>query len=183
MASILSTNLFQFAMPIFIFIFIFIVFYALLSKIKLFGENSSLNSMIAFSLAILFVVIPEARQFIEVATPWFIVFIVAGLMFIMIFLILGVEPEFIREVAKENAIVLNIIIGISIFIFLFALSQVFGPGLFDASAAEQTGTFASLRKILFSPKIFGFLIILIIAAEVVRRIGFPSYSGKSGEKK
>ncbi|MBI2671490.1 hypothetical protein HYX16_01010 [Candidatus Woesearchaeota archaeon] len=178
MASILSADLFQFVMPIFIFIFIFVVFYALLSKIKLFGENTSLNSLIAFSLAVLFIVIPEARQFIEVATPWFIVFIVAGLMFVMIFMILGVEPEFIKEVAKENALVLSIIVGLSIFIFLFAMSQVFGPGIFDASAAEQTGIFASVRKILFTPKILGFLIILIIAAEVVRRVGFPSYSSQ-----
>jgi hypothetical protein len=176
MASILSANLFQFVMPIFIFLFIFVIFYALLSKIKLFGENPSLNSLIAFSLAVLFVVIPEARKFIELATPWFIVLIVAGLFFVMIFMILGVDSKFIEEVAKENALVLGIIVGLSILIILFAMSQVFGPGLLDASAAEQTGAFASVRKMLFSPKILGFLILLIIAAEVVRRVGFPSHS-------
>ena len=87
MATILSSNLLEFFMPIVVFIFIFTIFFALLSKIKLFSDNKPLNSLIAFAVSLLFIVVPEARQIIELATPWFVVFVVAGLLLIMGFMV------------------------------------------------------------------------------------------------
>ncbi|MBS3171077.1 hypothetical protein J4449_00530 [Candidatus Woesearchaeota archaeon] len=175
MATILSTNLLQFFMPIVIFIFIFTVFFAILNKIKLFSDNKPINSLIAFSVTILFIVVPEARQIIEFATPWFIIFVVFGMLMILAFMFLGVEPDFIREVAKENAIVLGVVIGGTILIFLVSFSQVFGPSIIQYPAAGETSVLALLRKTVLHPKILGLLVLLIIASEVIRRV---SYSQK-----
>jgi len=175
MATILSTNLLQFFMPIVIFIFIFTVFFAILNKIKLFSDNKPINSLIAFSVTILFIVVPEARQIIEFATPWFTIFVVFGMLMILAFMFLGVEPDFIREVAKENAIVLGVVIGGTILIFLVSFSQVFGPSIIQYPAAGETSVLALLRKTVLHPKILGLLVLLIIASEVIRRV---SYSQK-----
>jgi len=162
-------------MPIVIFIFIFTVFFAILNKIKLFSDNKPINSLIAFSVTILFIVVPEARQIIEFATPWFIIFVVFGMLMILAFMFLGVEPDFIREVAKENAIVLGVVIGGTILIFLVSFSQVFGPSIIQYPAAGETSVLALLRKTVLHPKILGLLVLLIIASEVIRRV---SYSQK-----
>ena len=175
MATILSTNLLQFFMPIVIFIFIFTVFFAILNKIKLFSDNKPINSLIAFSVTILFIVVPEARQIIEFATPWFTIFVVFGMLMILAFMFLGVEPDFIKEVAKENAIVLGVVIGGTILIFLVSFSQVFGPSIIQYPAAGETSVLALLRKTVLHPKILGLLVLLIIASEVIRRV---SYSQK-----
>ena len=123
-------------------------------------------------MAILFLVIPEARQIIEIATPWFVVFVIAGLMLIMAFLILGIEPSFIKSMAEDNSVVIGVVIGITIFIFVFALTQVFGQGVLLPPAQGDLSLFAVLKRTIFNPKILGFLILFIIAGEVVRRVGY-----------
>ncbi len=173
MATILSTNLLQFFMPIVIFIFIFTVFFSILNKIKLFSENKPVNSLLAFAVTLLFIVVPEARQIIEFATPWFIVFVVFGMLLILGFMFLGVEPEFIREVAKENAMVLGVVIGGTILIFLVSFTQVFGPAIAQYPAAGDVSVLSNLKRTLLHPKILGILILLIVAGEVVRRVGYP----------
>ena len=174
MATILSTNLLNFFMPIVIFIFIFSIFFALLSKIRIFSDNKPLNSLIAFAMAILFIVVPEARQIIEIATPWFIVFIVAGLLLVMCFMILGVEPSFIKSVAEENAVVLGVIIGGVVIVFLVSVTQVFGPSIVQYPGAGDTGLAAIVKRTVLHPKILGLVIMLIIVGEVVRRVGYPT---------
>mgnify|MGYP001561050460 CR=1 FL=1 len=174
MATILSANLLSFFMPIVIFIFIFTIFFALLNKVKIFSDNKPVNSLIAFAVTILFIVIPEARQIVEVATPWFIVFVVFGLLLVLSFMILGVESDFIKEVAKENAIVLGVVIGGVVLVFLVSFTQVFGPGVAQYPASGDASVFAMLKRTLLHPKILGILILLIIAGEVVRRVGYPS---------
>jgi len=172
MATILSSNIIQFITPVILFIFIFIIFFSLLTRIKLFGDNKPINSIAAFCMAILFLVIPEARQIIEIATPWFVVFVVAGLMLIMAFMILGVEPNFIKGMAEDNAVVIGVVIGVTVFIFVFALTQVFGQGVLLQPAAGDLSMFAVLKRTALNPKILGFLILFIIAGEVVRRVGY-----------
>ena len=176
MATILSANLLQFFMPIVIFIFIFTIFFSILNKIKLFSDNKPVNSLIAFAVTILFIVVPEARQIIEFATPWFIIFVVFGSLLLLSFMFLGVEPDFIKEVAKENAMVLGVVIGGILLIFLVSFTQVFGPAIAQYPAADNVSVLASLKRTLLHPKILGLLILLIIAGEVVRRVGFPQKS-------
>ena len=178
MATILSSNLLGFITPVIIFMFIFVVFFAILSKIKLFSDNKSLNSLVAFCMAVLFLVIPEARQIIEVATPWFVVFIVAGLLLIMTFMVLGIDPEFIKGVAQDNSVVLGVVVGGIIFIFLFAVTQVFGTQVLQQPGATDTGLFAIFKRTVLNPRILGFLILMIIAGEIVRRVGYGSAASK-----
>ena len=172
MATILSANLLQFIMPAILFIFIFVIFFSILNKIKIFSENKPVNSLVAFCITILFLVIPEARQIIEVATPWFVVFVVAGLLLIMSFMILGVEPAFIKGVAEDNAVVLGVIIGGIAFILLVSITQVFGPGVLQPASATDTSLFGLVKRTVLNPKILGFLVLTIIAGEVVRRVGY-----------
>ncbi len=174
MATVLSTNLLNFFMPIVIFIFIFSIFFAILTKIKLFSENKPLNSLIAFAVTILFIVVPEARQIIEVATPWFVIFVVAGLLLIMSFMILGIDPAFIKSTAEENAVVIGVTIGGIALIFLFSVTQVFGPSILQYPGSGDIGVLSLLKRTILHPKILGLLIMLIIVGEVVRRVGYPT---------
>lgn len=172
MATILSTNLLQFIAPVVIFIFIFVIFFSILTKIKIFSDNKPLNSLVAFSITVLFLLIPEARQIIEVATPWFVVFVVAGLLLIMSFMVLGVEPQFIKEVAQDNSVVIGVVVGAIIFIFLFSVTKVFGPGVLQPADPSNISLFGLIKKTVLNPKILGFLVLMILAGEVVRRVGY-----------
>lgn len=173
MATILSSNLLEFFMPIVIFIFIFTIFFSLLNKIQIFSDNKPLNSLVALAVTILFIAVPEARQIVEIATPWFVIFVVAGLLLIMCFMILGIEPSFIKEVAQDNAVVIGVTIGGVALIFLFSVTQVFGPSILAYPGAGETGVLSLLKRTVLHPKILGLLIMLIIVGEVVRRVGYP----------
>ena len=174
MATILSSNLLQFFMPIILFIFIFSIFFALLTKIKFFGESKPLNSLIAFCVTILFLVIPEARQVIETATPWFVVFVVFGLLMVLAFMVLGVDAAWLKGMAEENAVILGLIIGVIVLIFLVSFTQTFGASIVLPPGAQDTSIIAIGKRTVLNPKILGFLILFIIAGEVVRRVGFPA---------
>ncbi len=174
MATILSTNLLQFIMPIILFIFIFSIFYAILIRIKVFSDNKPLNSLIAFSVTILFLIIPEARLAIELATPWFVVFVVFGLLLITAFMILGVEAKTIKDLAEDNAVILGVVIGGMALIFMFSLTQVFGNDVLRYPGQSESTFFAIVKRTVLNPKILGLVVLMILAGEVVRRVGYPS---------
>ena len=121
MATLLEAGLLNHFNSFFIFLFVIIAVYAILGRIKLFGENSALNFTIAIIFGVLFASSSYASKIFQYATPW-IVF----LFMVMIFLelasrLMGNNPE--KSVIHNPASIAIVLVLIGV-IFMIAAGQV-----------------------------------------------------------
>ncbi len=178
MATILDVGLLQYFVPAFVFFFVLVVVWALLEKTNFFGGNKFANLMIAFCLAVLFIVIPELTTIIALTTPWFVILFIFLLLIILVFLFMGVEASAIAKVfGGDNPAVTWTILIVAFAIFGYAFTQVYGEQIHaitagEAVEGEETLT-QSIGAILFTPKILGMLFLMVIAALAVRFVSAP----------
>lgn len=168
MATFLDSNLLGLITPVFIFFFIFVLFFALMEKLKFFGGKAGVHALIAFCLAFLFIIVPEARQIINFVTPWFVVLVIFSLLIIVGLMFLGYKEEDLIKGITEGGTITGLAIVFVVVLFFIAISQVFG-----ASALQPggTGIIGSLKSTIFNAKVLGVCFIMIVAAEVVRTLG------------
>jgi hypothetical protein len=189
-ATVLDINILSYFIPVFIFLFVFTIFFAILQKTKLLGSNAGIDALIAFSVAMLFMFVSDARQLVTVITPWLVIMLVIIMSLMMIFMFLGVKAETISDAMSESGTVWTVLI-ILIIGLIIAFTQVFGEkiasitqGSFPATSPDEatgtTGTttttgggqhfLVTVGSIVFSPKILGMFLLLIIASQSVRLI-------------
>lgn len=164
MATILETNLSTFLTPIFVFLLIFALVYALLLKAKWFGDNKNFNAIIAFSIALLTMIVPEARVVVSQFTGWFVLLAVLVLFIFLFFMFLGIKHETMIDVAKSGTFVTFAVIFI-IILFLISLTKAFGPFLL---VNEQLGFWNSVKRLIFNARFLGILLILMIGSYAIR---------------
>lgn len=136
--------------PVFGFLLVFSVTYALLSKTKLLEEHKFTNIIIAFSIAIIFLVSANAVKYVEMVTPWFAAFVVS-LLFIA--LTVGLLKKDIDKFFP--AWFAWIAVLVLIIIFVVSASYVFG----DLIAKYLQGP----KEFLLQPSILGVVILLIVS--------------------
>ncbi len=181
MASVIDIGLLDYFVPVFVFLLIFGIVFALLEKVKLFGTNKGLNSLISFAIACLFILTPELMKVIKIMTPWFTILFVFVIMIVLLFMFVGIKEESI-SVAFQDRSLIWIIIILSLTIFAYALTQVYGSQVQTVYAgenvtSEQGNLMGQVGKIVFHPRVLGMVILLLIAAQAVRMIT-ASISGK-----
>ena len=148
-----------------VFLFVFIILYALLSKTKVLGDNSFINSFLALIASVLFVLVPNMRKYTISVTPWVVVLAVV-LFFIL--LILSFVKGDLGEIMKSPALATATII-ILIAIFVISGIYVFGPYLSLLTPMNNTGlsqTSVQVKSVIFHPAVLGAIILFIIAAIV-----------------
>lgn len=169
----LDISVLSFFRPIFVFLFVFAVLYAILEKTKIFGATKGINSLIAFVLALLFIISGELVEVVNIATPWFTILFIAILMMVLIFMFVGVKPEIIAATFQQTWFVW-ILVLVMFAIFGYALSQVFGSQIQSIYGGDSTTAGKSVGfdvgRIIFHPKILGVILIIVIAAQAVRLI-------------
>ncbi|MDP6641919.1 MAG: hypothetical protein QGF74_00865 [Candidatus Nanoarchaeia archaeon] len=173
MATILDTNLLLFFKPVFTFLFVFGVLYAILNRIPLFGKSSNINTVIAFSMSMLFMLTPGVKDILTIATPWFVFLFIFIILLVLVFMMVGVEEKSVVWLFSENWVVWTIAIIAIIGILGFAMSQVYGPvvqGLYGTEETAKEGITFDIGRILFHPRMLGMIFILIIASQAVRLI-------------
>ena len=164
MATIFDAGILGILTPILVFIFLFAIVYALLLRIPFFGENKNFNAIIAFSIALLTLIIPEARIVVSQFTGWFILLAILVLFIFLFFIFLGVKHETLIDVAKSGTFVTFAVIFI-IVLFLIALTNAFGPFLMTN---QQPGFWNAVKRVIFSSRFLGVLLILMIASYAIR---------------
>ena len=164
MATILDTGLLGIITPVLVFLFIFAIIYGLLIKIKFFGDNKNFNAIIAFAVALLTLIIPEARIVVSQFTGWFVLLAILVMFIFIFFMFLGVKHESMIDVAKSGTFITFAVIFI-IILLLIALTNAFGPFL---TVNNQAGFWNSVKRVLFSARFLGVLLILMIASYAVR---------------
>lgn len=189
MATILDINILNYFIPVFIFLFVFTVFFAILQKTKVLGANAGMDALISFSVAMLFMFVSEARQLVTIIAPWLVILLVILMSLLLVFMFLGVKAETISDAMSESGTVWTILI-LLVIALVIAFTQVFGskiaaitqgPYPYETGTEPQTGTteqpatggqhfLVTVGNIVFSPKILGMFLLLIIASQTVRLI-------------
>lgn len=195
MATVLDISILQYFIPVFIFLFVFVFFFAVLQKTKVLGATPGIDGLIAFSVAMLFMFVSEARQLVTIITPWLVVLLVIFMSFLLIFMFMGVKADTISEAFSESGTVWTIVI-ILIVALVIAFTQVFGSKLASLTQGEEgaypflTGTdqvttepgtatggqhfLVTVGKIIFSAKILGMFLLIVIASQAIRLISTKS---------
>ena len=171
MATILDVGVLNYFVPVFVFILVFVVFYAILLKTNILGENKGLIALASFVVALLFLVTRTASEFVQLVTPWFVVLIIVAMCFLLIFMFLGVKPESIASAISQEGTVWMILIFLLVLLGI-ALTKVLGPSIAAITRGEGTeaGFMGSVGTIMFHPKILGAVLILLIASYAIRAV-------------
>jgi hypothetical protein len=170
MASILDLGLLEYFLPWFIFIFVLIIVWALLEKVEFFGKNKLVNWVIAFCIALMFIIVPEMQTIVATITPFFMILIIFLILVFIVFMFMGYSGDKILEVISQNEIITWVVIILALGIMGLALTQVYGDAIHEITSPEQDGDDLeqSIGEIIFHPKVLGVSFILILAALVVK---------------
>lgn len=172
MATILDIGLIETFTPVFSFLFIFAVLFAILEKTKILGQNRGLNSLVSFTIAMLFLFTEPTRDLIKSVTPWFVILMVFVVFLLLIFLFIGIKEEEIAQTASQPGVVWFIII-VLVLIMGAILTQVFGEqvrSLTEEGNVSEGSVTTNVAKIVFHPRILGAMLLLVIASQAVRLI-------------
>ena len=163
----LNTELLAFILPVFSFLLIYGIIFAILQKVKIFGDNTTTNTMIAFAISVLFVITPGAMEFVATIAPWFVVMVFVAFSFILVFMFFGTKEEAIAKLSEDATIQWTVII-LGIIIVVAALVKVFGP--FFGQPSSSPGAGGEVERTLFNTKVLATVFILMVASQAVKFI-------------
>lgn len=83
----------NYALPLFSFVLVFVLFFAILKKTEVLGDNAFIQAIISVIIALIFISLSNVRSFVELITPWFSVLIVILFFGILIVMFMLKEPE------------------------------------------------------------------------------------------
>lgn len=172
MATILSTELMSYFVPVLGFIFIAAIMYAVLERFAYFGKNKAVNIAISFSTGLLFILVPVARDLIREVIPWLIIMVVIIVVILMILMFMGYKETDIVGYMKENSFG-AVIVTIVLLLFLISLGKVVGPALTQYPGPGEVGLASDLKRVLFNPKVLGVLFMLIVASYFMKVLAIP----------
>ncbi|MFH0831319.1 MAG: hypothetical protein V1886_00415 [archaeon] len=141
------------------FILVITLVYAMLNKTKILGENSSVNFLVSFVIALIFVITPVARNYTLKATPWIAVFLVCLFLFMLVITFVHGNFEFVLK-NKGFSIVLMIIL-----LVIFVLSGANVLGYLTTKYLGIAGiSLGSIRDTIFQPAVLGVLLLFVVGA-------------------
>ena len=181
MATLMDLGLLNYFTPILVFIFVFILIWAMLKKLNFFPGNDGAHFLIALTLSLLFIIVPELTDIVSLATPWFIILIIFLFMIILIFLFMGASPDAVAGIfggkGVPNQVVMWTIIILSLSIMGYAFMQVYGEQVHNLTAGESTDASGDLTTniaaIVFTPKVLGMFFLLVMTALIIRFVSAP----------
>lgn len=168
MATVLDLGIISFFVPALVLVLVFIIFYGLFEKFKLFGEEKGLHALIAIIFALLFVIVKPLRELITTLTPWFVIFFFLIFIILLGIMMLGLKEKDITTYVTHNSGVLTTVIIIIVIIFILGLRTISPESI---GYPTNGGVLTDFRKIVFHPKVLGFLLVFLIAYFVTRGIG------------
>jgi hypothetical protein len=132
-------------------LFVLVILYGILGFTQTLGNNKFVHALIAFCVAILFLVSSQATRVISIMAPWFTVMFIFIIFILVAFKTMGVTDGQIMNVMKGHTSVVWWIIAIAIIIGIVSMGDVFGqrlltqqPGYEDAvQNADGTYTLPS----------------------------------------
>ncbi len=142
MATFLDISGLSFFSSIFTFLLIFIVVYALLTWGHVLGDNSGIHSLIAISIAVLFMFSKDAISVINFVVPWFTIMFISILLILMAYSMFnpGVNVANLLIAGGGHKTVIYWIISLAVIIILIGVGnsygQKVGPYLTDSGSSN-----------------------------------------------
>ena len=170
MVTLLDTGLLEFVVPIFTFILIYALIFAILKKVKVLGENNSINMWVSFALAILFAITPGAMEFVTIIAPWFIVLVVVAFAVMLVFMFMGANDKTLINIMHDGTVKWTILI-IGIIILVAGLTAVYGPVL--SGPSPDAGTVGGqVHRSIFNVKVITTVFVLLIFAFAIKFLSY-----------
>jgi hypothetical protein len=155
---------FGYFLPLLTYLVVFIVSYAVIKKIEMF-DKEIVNLFIAFLIATIFVSASGPLTYVQSIVPWFAILIIS---FVFILALLGFvgfkgDSDYTKSWGNGFAIVLLVLFVIS---GVFVFSSYFSPYLPWNSPAEANPDVRFVTDWIFSPRVFGAILLIGISALV-----------------
>lgn len=186
MATFLDISLLGHVRIIFVFILVLTIIYAVLTKTKILGDNKAIAMWIAVSMALIFSLVANSVNMLDIIVPSFTMLILFGFVISVAFVFLGGSPDKVFSVFGDDPKTMgNWVLIFTIIVFLAAIGKIFfdpssqnavnsnlnSTATTTASSTESssvggTGQTA-LMDTLFHPKVLGFIVIMIVATFTV----------------
>jgi hypothetical protein len=161
--------------PVFIFLFIFALFYAVLNKTEILGANKGIQFLVSFSVAMLFMFAADPLEFVDLVIPWLGVLLIVFMSFVVLFMFIGIKGETIVGAISQPGISWTLIITL-IVLLVIALTKVFGAQVASLTqdlpdGADDKNFMSDVGEIVFSTKVLGMFLLILIAAMAIRALG------------
>lgn len=164
---------------VFPFLFIMLVTYAALSMTDYFKDHKGMAAIISLMAAFMTLFSPIVMRTVQVSMPWFVLFLLFMVFFILAFMATGVDQKFISKFVKDGEFAVGIwMLSILIIIFLGSFLYVWseetgGPaGLLNDSEGAQSLEFQedqwNFWQTLFHPNFLGLALVLLLALFTVK---------------
>ncbi|MEM2954627.1 MAG: hypothetical protein QW625_01585 [Candidatus Nanoarchaeia archaeon] len=156
--------------------------YALLTKLKPFGELKFANIIISVVVGFIFISMTRAVLFLNKFIPLFTTFLLLLVLAYMVFIFIGVKSESISELFVKKPAFAGIFILIILILVIVVLSQVFPEATFvvqypevaeelnlslygaNATPQEKAAAYgmAQVVRIVTSPQVMGLIVLFVV---------------------
>jgi len=149
MASLVSgisfLESFGFYAVVFPLILIMALVYGILSQVKPFGDDKSINIIVSLVVAFMMISVAPAVNFVRLMIPYIAVFFVMIVFILMLFQFMGVKSDVMQEAFNHPAVygVILVIILIGTFLFLsesFPELKLSGSSATDSTSSSSGGS-------------------------------------------
>lgn len=138
MATFLDASLLENFGIIFIVLLVFLILYGLLEYMKAFGEDKrGVRALIAFFVALMFLISRTAASMVQMMVPWFIVMIIFIFFTLFMVRMFGRTESDLRSLIGSKDVYPWLIIFL-VLILLFSLGNAFGQSLLERGEGKQT---------------------------------------------
>jgi len=162
MATFWDAGFLQYLAPVLVFILIFVIIFAILQKTKLLGGIQKLDFIIALVVSLLTLISENAVNFITTLSVWYIL---VAVIVILMALTIG---SGMTEPFTKMPIGPGVLLYVGIAVLIIVISTVFGP-VFTPYAEGAGENWDALRTI-FHPKIFGMVLIFLVAMILIKKV-------------
>ena len=188
MVSPLDLGLLQTFQIVFPFLFVLTAVFAVLTKLKPFGDNALYYAIIAAGLAVMTIFSTIAVKTINVMAPWFVLLFILIVFTLLAYQLVGYATDDLHTAvvtSPENASLIGwwvfaLILIISIGSLTTVISEergftsLSGNNVTAVLTTPAGGEQASFFKVILHPKILGMAVILLVAFFAIGQLAKPS---------
>jgi len=166
---------------IFPFLLVLVLVYAILSQTSWFKERQGMAALIAVICAIMTLFSSIAMKTINLMAPWFVLFVVFAILFILVFMMFGYTQKDVTEFVTSGeygvgiwAMAIMIVIGAGSLAAVLneevGLENLTAVNVSSVGAQTSTSAEYGFWQTLFHPKVLGMILVLMVAFFTMRQL-------------
>lgn len=177
MATPLDVTALQQFSGIFPFLLTLVLVYAILSMTAWFKDKKTLAALIAIIAAFITLLSPIAIKTINLMAPWFVLFVIFAILFVLAFMLFGFEQKAFTDfiISGEYGVgtwimAIMLIIGIGSLVYVVNEERGFAELTAENVSAVKPSESYGFWQTLFHPKVLGMVLVLLVALYTVKQM-------------